>query len=97
MSATCDVKASVIYTGESFHGVIYIQGRFTDTLDLRPHNHAKDDFSLLLNPGEDPFDAATILLGFIYHDLLGRRDDIKIKAICGWKQAIAGNIETGLE
>lgn len=51
-----------------------------DTLDLRPHNHDKHDFGLLRNPAKDPYDAATVVLGTVWHDLTGHSDQTKVTA-----------------
>jgi hypothetical protein len=53
---------------------------FEDILDLRPREHGKNDLSILLNPGKHPYDAATVLLGTIWHDILQIRDDFTVRA-----------------
>ena len=72
-------KAYVLFDCYSYNGYVDISHSFDDKLDLRPHRHDKDDYRLLLNPREDAYDAITIILGAIWHDILGRRDDLHVK------------------
>ena len=51
-----------------------------DTLDLRPHSSDAHDFELLSHPRDHPYDAVTVVLGTLWHDVLGRRHDTKVSA-----------------
>lgn len=74
------IEVKLKYNCEGYDARYQADHWFEDKLDLRPHNHDKNDFSALLNAKENAYDAATVLLGTVYHDLLKRRDDLKVKA-----------------
>ena len=61
----------------------------SDPFDPRRHN--KNEFSLLLDPRSDPYDAVTIILGTIWHDILGRRGDLHVKGDWIKRTLIGGN------
>ena len=85
-----DVDIYVVFDCGGYEGLVAAEHKFDDILDLRPHRHSKTDLALLLRPSSDPYDAVTMILGFIWHDMLRRRDDLHVKA--NWIQAtIIGN------
>lgn len=61
-------------------GYIVTHFHVEDTLDLRPHVSDAHDFGLLSHPRDNPYDAVTVVLGTLWHDVLGRRDDTKVTA-----------------
>ena len=81
-----NTEVNLCFNCVEYAGTYSTEYKLSDTLDLRPHNHGNHEFELLLNPQKDPYDAATILLGTIWHDLFRRRDDMQVKA--EWKSGI---------
>ena len=85
-----DIDIYVVFDCGGYEGLVAAEHKFDDILDLRPRRHSKTDLALLLRPSSDPYDAVTMILGFIWHDMLRRRDDLHVKA--NWIQAtIIGN------
>jgi hypothetical protein len=70
----------LIYNRKFYFGVYSTPFSINDTLDLRPHKHGKNDFSVFLNPTKNPYDTVTVALGTLYHDILRRSDKIKVQA-----------------
>lgn len=87
------VKTRIFANCDHYFGTIYITHEIEDTLDLRPHGTDKNDFSKLADPKTSMYDKVTIILGTIWHDVLKRRDDIKIKGTLKSSQGIEGNWE----
>jgi len=79
-TVTATTSVLLIYNCEFYFGVYSTPFSINDTLDLRPHKHGKNDFSVLLNPTKDPYDTVTVPLGTLYHDILRRSDQIKVQA-----------------
>jgi RHS repeat-associated protein len=84
-------ESYVFFNCETYFGVVDAWHSFDDILDLRPRRHNKNEFSLLLDPRSDPYDAVTIILGTIWHDILGRRDDLHVKGDWIKRTLIGGN------
>ena len=69
---TWSVRSVTVYVDyvADIDGTITLNSRFEDTLDLRP---SWDSRSMEYN-------AACVILGFLYHDILGGSDELKVKA-----------------
>jgi RHS repeat-associated protein len=62
------------------HHTIVTHYHIRDRLNLRPHNHGKHDFGVLFLPRRDPYDAVTVVLGTVWHDILRNPDDTEVRA-----------------
>jgi RHS repeat-associated protein len=87
---TYNARVGVAYNCRGYVGTANIDYDLRDKLDLRPHKHKPGDWSVLLHPSKNMYDAATIVLGAIYHDALGRTDSLVISAKFGMNGGFAG-------